>query len=95
SHDLIVFDVRKPGEYADGHVEGAINTPLDFINDHMAQFASSDKEFFVHCKSGYRSIIAASILKSRGIHNLVDVSGGFQAIEKTSLKIGQGDHQTS
>ncbi len=81
----IIFDVRKPGEFASAHIEDARNTPLGFLNDHLSEF--SDKSFYVHCAGGYRSMIAASILKSRGIHNLVDVQGGFEAIKETGIKI--------
>ncbi len=79
-----VFDVRKSTEYLSEHVEGANNTPLDFLNDHLAEFPQ-DKPFYIHCAGGYRSVIAASILKSRGIHNLIDVTGGFKAISETTL----------
>jgi len=79
-----IFDVRKPGEFESEHLEAAQSTPLDYINKHLSEFPS-DQEFYVHCAGGYRSMIAASILKSRGIHNLVDVQGGYKAIKETSL----------
>ncbi|MEO0571015.1 MAG: MBL fold metallo-hydrolase [Bacteroidota bacterium] len=79
-----VFDVRKQAEYDAEHLEDALLTPLDFLNDHLAAFPSNET-FYVHCAGGYRSIIAASILKSRGIHNLVDVAGGFTAIKKAGI----------
>ena len=79
-----VFDVRKESEYAAEHLEDAVNTPLTFLNDHLAAFPS-DKTFYVHCAGGYRSVIAASILKSRGIHNLVDIAGGFTAMKKAGV----------
>jgi rhodanese-related sulfurtransferase len=81
----IVFDVRKPGEYSSEHIENVSNTPLDFLNNHLAEFPS-EKDFYLHCAGGYRSIIAASILKSRGIHNLIDVAGGFDAIQKAGIE---------
>ncbi|SNY95300.1 MBL fold metallo-hydrolase [Flagellimonas pacifica] len=81
-----VFDVRKETEYAAEHVEDAILTPLDFLNDHLAEFPEKET-FYVHCAGGYRSIIAASILKSRGIHNLVDVAGGFKAIKEVGIPV--------
>jgi glyoxylase-like metal-dependent hydrolase (beta-lactamase superfamily II)/rhodanese-related sulfurtransferase len=74
-----VYDVRKAGEYTAEHMEDAINTPLDYLNDHLAEFPK-EEDFFVHCAGGYRSVIAASILKSRGIHNLINVEGGMDAI---------------
>ena len=79
-----VFDVRKQGEYDAEHLEGAHLTPLDFLNNHLAEFPKEDN-FYIHCAGGYRSVIATSILKSRGYHNITDVSGGFDAIQKTEL----------
>lgn len=80
SDQVKVLDVRKPGEYLSEHVENAENAPLDFINDSMLK-VDKDKTYFVHCASGYRSMIFASILKARGYDNLVDVDGGFKAIK--------------
>ncbi len=79
----IVVDVRKESEYRAEHVEDAYNKPLDFINDWFAG-VGNDGEFYMHCAGGYRSMIAASILKARGIHNFKEVEGGFGAIAKTS-----------
>lgn len=80
----IVVDVRKPGEYSSEHVDGAINIPLDYINENLAEF-SKDKEFFIHCEGGYRSMTAASILKSRGWENFKEVEGGFNSIKETDI----------
>ena len=80
----VVFDVRREGEYVAEHVDGAKNTQLDYLNNYLSEFPE-DKTFYVHCAGGYRSVIAASILKSRGIHNLVDVAGGYDAIKKTDI----------
>ena len=80
----IVIDVRKPGEFSGEHVENAISIPLDFMNDHMADFPK-EQPFIIHCAGGYRSIIAGSILKSRGFNNFVDVIGGYDAISKTEV----------
>ena len=82
---LTLFDVRKPGEYLSEHLPDAKNTPLDFINEHMNDFPT-ESPFYIHCAGGYRSMIAASILKSRGIHNLIDIKGGFGAIKKSGMK---------
>lgn len=81
----IVFDVRKPGEYAAEHIENVPSTPLDFLNDHIAEFPT-DQDFYLHCAGGYRSVIAASILKARGFHKVIDVAGGYGAIKKTGIK---------
>ena len=80
----IVIDVRKPGEFAAEHVDGAKSIPLDFINEDMAQFPK-EEPFIIHCAGGYRSMIAASILKSRGYDNFIEVFGGFGAIAKTNV----------
>mgnify|MGYP002777878929 CR=1 FL=1 len=80
--NLPVVDVRRPAEFATGHVEGAKNHPLDDLNDHLAEIPR-DEAVFVHCAGGYRSMVAASILKARGFDRLVNVEGGIGAIEKT------------
>ncbi len=81
-----IFDVRKESEFAAEHVVDAINTPLDSLNGHLARFPKGDT-FYMHCAGGYRSVIAASILKSRGVHNLVDIAGGFGALQNTGMEI--------
>lgn len=81
-----VFDVRKEVEYNAEHVENAALTPLDFINNHLSEFPEKET-FYVHCAGGYRSVIAASILKSRGIHNLIDIAGGFKAIKEAGIPV--------
>ena len=85
---LNIFDVRKPGEYASEHLYKAHSTPLGFINDYMDEFPKNEP-FYLHCAGGYRSVIAASILKSRGIHNLIDVKKGFAAIKNEGMKISE------
>ena len=81
-----VFDVRRDGEYLSEHVENAKHAPLNAINDYLSEFPSED-QFYVHCAAGYRSVIASSILKSRGIHNMIDVKGGFEAIKKAGVEV--------
>ena len=85
SEKPIVFDVRKPGEYASEHVVIAENTPLDFLNEHISEFPKKD-HFYVHCAGGYRSVIAISILKARGFHNVIDITGGYDAIKNTTIE---------
>lgn len=82
--ETVLIDVRKPGEFAAEHVDGAKSIPLDFMNNYLSEFPK-DKHIILHCAGGYRSMIAASILKARGWDNLVDVIGGFGAIAKTSI----------
>ena len=79
-----VFDVRKPGEFQAEHVDGAQHTPLGNLNDFLSKFPTGEP-FYVHCAAGYRSMIASSILKSRGIHNMIDVQGGYEAISDTQI----------
>jgi len=88
NEDVVIFDVRKPGEFTAEHVVDANNTPLDFLNNHLSEFPAG-KTFYLHCAGGYRSIIAASILKSRGIHNLIDIAGGFKAMKEANIPITQ------
>ncbi len=77
-----VIDVRKPSEFAAEHVKDVESVPLDFINDYMGDLDRT-KQYFVHCAGGYRSMIAASILKSRGFEKIVDIKGGFKAIQES------------
>jgi glyoxylase-like metal-dependent hydrolase (beta-lactamase superfamily II)/rhodanese-related sulfurtransferase len=80
---LVVVDVRKPVEFADGHVKDAVNIPLQDMTDpgSMANF-SDDQNIYVHCAGGYRSTIAVSLLKRQGIHNLRNVVGGWGKIKE-------------
>jgi len=81
-----IFDVRKASEYASEHIPAAENTPLSFLNQHLATFPAKEN-FYIHCAGGYRSVIAASILKNRGIHNIIDVAGGFKAIKEAEIPV--------
>jgi glyoxylase-like metal-dependent hydrolase (beta-lactamase superfamily II)/rhodanese-related sulfurtransferase len=85
NQNVPVFDVRKPGEYSAEHIIDVPSTPLDFLNEHIAEFPK-EETFYLHCAGGYRSMIAASILKARGYHNVVNVLGGFSAIRNTGIK---------
>lgn len=78
-----LFDVRKEAEYKSHHVQDAESTPLSSINDFLQKFPTN-RPFFIHCAGGYRSVIAASILKMRGIHNMINIEGGFKAIEEAN-----------
>ena len=86
SNKIPVFDVRKEGEHLSAHVEDAQLTSLDNLNTHLAKFPKTE-DFYVHCAGGYRSVIASSILKSRGIHNLIDVAGGMSHIRETDIEL--------
>ncbi|MDF2186986.1 MBL fold metallo-hydrolase [Paraflavitalea sp. CAU 1676] len=81
-NNLVVVDVRRETEFADGHVAGAVNIPLNEMTDPgtMANITET-QNLYVHCAGGYRSVIAASMLKRQGIHNLHNVLGGWNAIK--------------
>ncbi len=84
-HDpsLLVLDVRKENEYAAGHLENALNLPLHEMTDlvQLSQFEDS-QNLYIHCAGGYRSVIAASLLKREGINNLRNVMGGWGKIKE-------------
>lgn len=82
--ESIVLDVRRDTEYAAEHVGDAFSRPLSDINSWFSQI-ETDKPFYLHCAGGYRSMIAASILKSRGIHNFKEIEGGFKAIAEAGV----------
>ena len=80
--NLVVIDVRRETEFADGHIKEAMNIPLQDFAD-PGSMANLEEQFnlYVHCGGGYRSIIAASLLKRQGIHNLRNVTGGWKMIK--------------
>jgi len=80
-----VLDVRKPGEYESEHLEMTMTRPLDYINDWTGEI-DHDGTYYIHCAGGYRSMIAASILKARGVEQVIDIAGGYGAIKNTGLK---------
>ncbi len=84
--DLPVFDVRKETEWYSERMPAAENTPLDYINDHLAEFPG-EETFYLYCASGNRSMIASSILKSRGYHNLIEVRGGIKGIKDSGIEV--------
>jgi len=77
-----VLDVRKPSEFSAEHIKDASSFPLDYINEYMNEL-DRDETYFMHCQGGYRSMTAASILKSRGFENIVDIKGGFKSIQES------------
>jgi glyoxylase-like metal-dependent hydrolase (beta-lactamase superfamily II)/rhodanese-related sulfurtransferase len=84
--EMPIFDVRKQGEFSAAHVPTASHTPLSFINDYLALFPDASP-FYLYCAGGYRSVIAASILKSRGIHGGINVTGGFASIKEAAIAV--------
>jgi hydroxyacylglutathione hydrolase len=84
-HDpnLVLIDVRRETEYGDGHIDKALNIPLDELTD-PATLADFEENYniYLYCGSGYRSMIAASLFKRQGFHNLRNVEGGFEKIRE-------------
>ena len=80
--NMVVIDVRKEVEFGNGHMKGAVNIPLSNLTDpaSMAQIEDNDN-LYIHCQGGYRSVIAISLLKRQGIHNLRNVVGGWAALK--------------
>jgi glyoxylase-like metal-dependent hydrolase (beta-lactamase superfamily II)/rhodanese-related sulfurtransferase len=86
--NLLIVDVRNESEYANGHVEDAFNLPLKDLNDPgRIAMLPENANLYVHCAGGYRSIIAASLLKRQGLHNIRNIEGGYNALaEEPTIK---------
>jgi hydroxyacylglutathione hydrolase len=82
----IIIDARKTSEYEAEHIENAINLPLDSINSHL-DLVPKNETFYLHCAGGYRSVIMASILKSRGFHQFTNVEKGISGIRTTNVPL--------
>ena len=81
-----IFDVRKKGEWDSSHIKDAHHVCLSMLNEELAQFPKED-DFYVHCAGGYRSVIASSILKKRGYHNVINIAEGYDAIQHSSIEL--------
>lgn len=81
-----VLDVRTPEKYAEGHVEGAVNIPVGELEDHISQLDPS-KTIYIHCSGGYSSMIASSILQSKGFRLIKNIYGGIKKIGETRVPI--------
>ena len=89
--NLVVVDVRRETEFGDGHITNAVNIPLDELTD-PANLANleDNHNIYIHCGTGYRSVIAASLFKKEGLHNIRNVVGGFEKIkELEKIKISK------
>jgi hydroxyacylglutathione hydrolase len=84
----VILDVRKTAEFETEAVEGALSAPLDYLNDYLTRIPNTEP-VYVYCAGGYRSMIAYSILQARGWRNLLNVTGGFQAIKTVAVPIRQ------
>ena len=81
--NMVVVDVRRPTEFADGHVKGAITLPLNEMTDPASMsMLEEDQNIYVHCAGGYRSVVAVSLLKRQGIHNLRNILGGWAKLKE-------------
>ena len=89
-----LFDVRKQSEYNSAHISQVTLVPLDEINQNLNSF-DNNQPFYLHCAGGYRSMIALSILKSRGIHSGINVLGGMKAIKETEIALQQSSCSTT
>ena len=85
-NDLLIYDVRKKDEFYSESLINAINLPLNNIPININNFSKKD-EFYIHCKTGYRSVIASSYLKLKGFEKIVNIKSGFEGIKKTNIKI--------
>jgi hydroxyacylglutathione hydrolase len=85
---LNLLDARKTSEFSAQHVQGAVNFPLDFINRNMG-LVDRENLYYVYCAGGYRSMIAVSILKSRGFSQLINIKGGFKALQTINLTLSE------
>jgi glyoxylase-like metal-dependent hydrolase (beta-lactamase superfamily II)/rhodanese-related sulfurtransferase len=85
--NMVIVDVRKTSEFDKGHIKEALTIPLDELTDpaSMANF-DDNQNIYIHCAGGYRSVIASSLIKRQGIHNIRNVVGGFKAITELSDK---------
>lgn len=83
-HSLNILDVRRASEFDSEHVKGAQNLPVDYIHQNLNE-ANSDKKYYVHCAGGYRSVIFASIAKSKGFDDVINVEGGFGKIKQSEV----------
>ena len=86
SKESVVVDARKPSEFQAEHVANALNIPLDTLNSNFAA-VPKDVDFYLHCLGGYRSVIMAAILKSRGYHQLINVEKGITGIRNAGVPL--------
>ncbi len=86
NNNIDVVDVRKIAEYLSEHLIDANTAPLSMLEENLNQF-SAESENFVHCAGGYRSVIACSILKRKGFHNITNIEGGFSAMKELNINI--------
>ena len=84
--NLDILDVRKPGEWETKHIKNAQHFALDFIHENMSEF-NPNKSYYMHCRSGYRSTVAASLLMQKGYDNFVNVQCAFDELADADLEM--------
>jgi hydroxyacylglutathione hydrolase len=83
-----IVDVRKPSEFENGHVKNATHFCLsNFSSDQKISEFNANQPYYLHCQSGYRSVVAASILKSKGVTDIVNVLDGWSKIKEQNLPL--------
>lgn len=92
--DINLLDVRRKSEYDTEHLACAKNFPLDFINQNMHKLNKHER-YYLHCAGGYRSVIAASILKMNGFTEIINIKGGYKALTGTALTHTQYQKQNT
>ncbi|MFN3917505.1 MAG: MBL fold metallo-hydrolase [Flavobacteriales bacterium] len=86
NQEINLLDSRKPTEFDTQHAVLAKSYPLDYIFEHLHDL-NKEETYYIHCRSGYRSLVAASIMKANGYKDLIDVAGGFIEMEKTAIPL--------
>ncbi len=85
----VVIDIRTPGEWGAGHLSGSVNLPLSQLQERIGE-VPRDRRIAVHCAGGYRSSIAASLLRRQGFSDLIELAGGITAWEAANLGVVKG-----
>ena len=85
-NEINLIDARKPSEFEAEHASIAVNKPLDFIHNELSTLDKNER-YYVHCRSGYRSLIYTSLLKAAGIKDVIDIDGGYVAMQETAIPV--------
>jgi rhodanese-related sulfurtransferase len=94
SQPATILDVRSAQEWQTGHIPGSLNIPLNNLANRIAE-VPRDRDVIVHCQGGYRSTIAASLLRQQGIDRVMDMVGGYKAWAQSKLPTQEGTPETA
>jgi hydroxyacylglutathione hydrolase len=83
---VTVLDVRERGEWEAGHIAGAVNVPLGHLTDRVAEL-ERERPLVLHCQSGGRSSVAASVLRAHGFSNVINLADGFTGWQRRGLPV--------